>query len=348
MNHLPPSEEPEFFDFLAPPVKLIGVSATQKLKALITDPMAEGILELLNQIGVLAEYKPIITPEEVLAQLKEYDILICRTRFYLDDTYFQAAPKLKLIVRAGAGIDDIDLQAAQNRGIALLNAPEGNRDAVGEHAVGLLLALLNKIHLAYYTLKYEQQWLREPFRGEELGGKTVGIVGFGNMGQAFAKRLAGFGVRVLAYDKYLRSWPQTPHLSHVEPVDLATLQAEADVLSLHTPLTAETKQLLNQDFINQMAKPFFLLNTSRGGVVEQEALLSALENGKVRGAALDVLAAEKIPFPNTSAGSSSAALLKHPKVLVSPHVAGWTLESYQKINQVVVAKIALWRQQNAV
>ena len=237
-------------------------------------------------------------------------------------------------------METIDVDYAEARGIRCLNSPEGNRDAVGEHTVGLLLALLNHIPRADAEVR-SGLWQREENRGLELGSLTVGIIGFGNMGRAFAMRLAGFGCRVVWYDKYLDRQAGLGNLEHVERLDtLEQLQQEADVVSFHVPLTDETRHYLDAGFVAAMRKPFFILNTSRGAVVDTEALADGLESGKVRGAGLDVLEYENMQTDSMAANETLLRIQRSTfNVVFTPHVAGWTVESKYKLAAVLADKM---------
>ncbi|EMR02712.1 NAD(P)-dependent oxidoreductase [Cesiribacter andamanensis] len=304
-------------------------------KVLIIDQMHESIVPLLEEKGFAASYRPDTLAVEVPQILEPFEVLLLRSKLPITEELLAHAPNLKVIGRAGAGLDQIDLQAVERRGIALLHAAEGNRDAVAEHAMGMLLCLLNKLHIADRQVR-KSQWLREANRGWELAGKTVGIIGLGCMGQAFARRLAGFGCRVLAYD--------TSHkgvgLPGVEEVSLPELQAQADVVSLHIPLTEANRCLINQEYLEGFRKNIVLINTSRGEVLPLADLVAALKSGKVWAAALDVLENEKVQQLSPAQQANFDYLITSDRVLLSPHVAGWTYESYEKINQVLVQKLA--------
>lgn len=261
-----------------------------------------------------------------------YSAVVIRSRFKIDPSFIDAATGLKCIARAGAGMENIDVAYAESKGIRCVHAPEGNRDAVGEQATGMLLALLNNLVRADREVR-SGKWRREENRGHELEGKTVGIIGYGNMGSAFARRLRGFGVRVLAYDKYKTGFED----DFVQESDMDQLFAEADVLSLHIPLTAETKQMVNDEYLFHFKKPIFFLNTARGEIVDTGAVLRAIKKEKVLGAGLDVLEIEK--FPALKEQSWFDELIENGRVLLSPHVAGWTFESYRKISEVLAEKL---------
>lgn len=263
--------------------------------------------------------------------------IVIRSRFPMEKSFLQHAPKLEFIARSGAGMENIDENYCLQNNIQLFNAPEGNRNAVGEHALGMLLAMLNKF------IQGDQQvrkgiWDREGNRGEELDGKTVGIIGFGNNGSAFAKKLRGFDCTVLVYDKYLDKIED----KSVKQVNLEELYQEADVLSFHIPQNEETMFWANTSFFEKLAKPIYLLNLSRGKIVDTHALLNAIENGKVKGAGLDVLEFEKASFERFSENDRLTIfqeLIKSNKVLLTPHVGGWTTESYFKLSDVLADKI---------
>lgn len=265
------------------------------------------------------------------------DGIVVRSRFPMDANLLDAAPNLKFIARSGAGMENIDLESCAKRNIQLFNAPEGNRNAVGEHALGMLLALMNHFVTADAEVR-SGKWDREGNRGIELDGKIVGIIGFGNNGQAFAKKLRGFDVQILAYDKYKSNFGN----EFVKESTLEELYANADVISFHIPQNEETLFWANDTFFQSIQKPFFLLNLSRGKIVETKALLKAIENGKVLGAGLDVLEFEKASFENFFDGNMPEAfqqLLASKKVILSPHVGGWTNESYFKLSAVLADKI---------
>jgi len=265
------------------------------------------------------------------------DGIVVRSRFPMDANLLDAAPDLKFIARSGAGMENIDLEYCAKRNIQLFNAPEGNRNAVGEHALGMLLALLNNLVTADAEVR-SGKWDREGNRGIELDGKTVGIIGFGNNGEAFAKKLRGFDVQILAYDKYKRNFGN----EFVKESSLEELYANADIISFHIPQNEETLFWANDTFFESIQKPFFLLNLSRGKIVETKALLKAIENGKVLGSGLDVLEFEKASFENFFDGNMPEAfqqLLASKKVILSPHVGGWTNESYFKLSDVLADKI---------
>lgn len=275
--------------------------------------------------------------QEIEAKIAGYNGIVIRSRFDIDKTFIDKAVNLQFIARVGAGLESIDTEYAAERGIHLIAAPEGNRNAVGEHSLAMLLALFNKINIADREIK-SGHWNREANRGHELDGKTVGIIGYGNMGKSFAKKLRGFDVEVLFHDIL-------PHVgdANAKQVSLEELQQKADVLSLHIPWTNHTDKMVNSGFINAFAKPFWLINTSRGKNVVTADLVSALQSGKILGAGLDVLEYEKSSFEHLfTDGNIPEAfqyLLQSDNVILSPHIAGWTFESKERLAQVIVDKI---------
>ena len=265
--------------------------------------------------------------------------IIIRSRFPMNEELLKFAPNLKFIARSGAGMENIDVAYCEKRNITLFNAPEANRNAVGEHALGMILSLMNKFHQGDAEVR-KGIWDRERNRGEELEGKTIGIIGFGNNGSAFAKKLRGFDVNILVYDKYLSNLSN----EFITQVSLETLYEQADVISFHIPQNKETLYWVNEAFFNQIKKPIYLINLSRGKIVSTKALINALNEGKVKGAGLDVLEFEKASFENFDQDriEDFNALITNPKVLLTPHVGGWTIESYVKLSTVLGEKITDW------
>ena len=274
---------------------------------------------------------------EIEQTIHFYDGIIIRSRFKIDKSFIDKATNLKFIARVGAGLESIDVDFAKKKGIHLISAPQGNRNAVGEHTLGMLLALLNKIRLADLTVR-SGNWLRETNRGVELDGKTIGIIGYGNMGKAFAKKLKGFDVKVLCYDIEDNLGDE-----NAKQVNLQELQNNVNILSLHTPETKDTIGMINSKFISNFSNPFWLLNTARGSSVVTKDLVKALRDNKILGAGLDVLEYENSSFESLFIDEhqpdSMKYLIKSDKVLLSPHIAGWTIESQKKLAQVVVDKI---------
>jgi D-3-phosphoglycerate dehydrogenase len=304
------------------------------MKILLLDSNHPLITEQLSAKGFLLEEDFTSSYDEVLQKINNYEGIIIRSRIPLDKNFLEKAKNLKFIARVGAGMENIDTEVAKKLGISLINSPEGNRDSVAEHVVGMLLILMNRLFIASEEVK-NGIWKREENRGDELLGKTFGIIGYGNMGKATAKRLSGFGVKVIFHDLL-------PNLQDefAEQVSLEKLQQEADILSLHIPLDASTKYLVDEDFISKMKKNFYFINTARGKNLKTSALVEAIKQGKVLGAALDVLEYEKSSFENLETDNEDLAyLLKSDKVIVTPHIAGWTHQSKEKLAQFIVDKI---------
>ena len=289
---------------------------------------------MLEQISWKVHYRPGIVRKEILTIIHQYEGLIVRSKTAIDQEIIDKAVKLKWVARAGAGLDKLDISLLENRGVKILNAPEGNRDALGEHALSILLTLLNKVHIADQEVR-QGKWNREAMRGTELMGKTVGIIGYGNMGQAFARRLQGFGVEVLAYDKYRKSYGN----QYAQEACLGELFEQTDILSLHVPLTDETYFMLDASFLHKFNKSIYLLNTARGKNISLKTLVTFLKSGKIIGAALDVLENEKIDQFTAEQQMYFDQLKQMKQVVLTPHVGGWTNESYKKINQVLISKI---------
>jgi D-3-phosphoglycerate dehydrogenase len=280
------------------------------------------------------------TKAEVEAKIHEYEGLIIRSRFKIDKEFLDKATNLKFIGRVGAGLENIEVDYAEQKGIKLYNAPEGNRNAVSEHALGMLLSLFNKLRTAHDEV-VNGQWRREANRGYELEGKTIGIIGYGNTGKALAKKLSGFDCDVLCYD-ILDDLGD----ANAKQVSLEQLNAEADVISIHTPQTHQTLGMINSEFINAMAKPFWFINTARGKSVVTKDLVTGLQSGKVLGAGLDVLEYEKTSFEDLFSSDHQLPeafqyLMEADNVLLSPHVAGWTVESHIKLAKTIVDKISM-------
>ena len=309
---------------------------TKTIKILHLDSNHPLLLKQLNECGFVNHEDYTGTKEEIEADIHEYQGIIIRSRFKIDKIFLDKATNLQFIARVGAGLESIDCEYAIAKNIHLIAAPEGNSNAVGEHALGMLLSLFNNLHSANSEIN-SGQWNRESNRGIELDGKTIGIIGYGNMGKSFAKKLQGFDVTVLCYD-ILKNVGD----NNAQQVSLQELQQKSDVLSLHIPWTPVTDKMVNQEFINAFAKPFWLINTSRGKNVVTKDLVSALQSGKILGAGLDVLEYEKLSFENLSESEKSEDfnyLLQNKNVLLSPHIAGWTVESNVKLAQVIVDKI---------
>ena len=306
------------------------------MKVLLLDKNHPLITQQLSENGFFLEKDFTSTYDEVLAKISGYDGIIIRSRVPLDAHILKHATNLKFIARVGAGMENIDGDFAKKNNIALISSPEGNRDAVAEQVLGMLLVLMNRLFIASEEVK-NGIWKREENRGEELLGKTVGLLGYGNMGKAVAKRLSGFGCKVIFYDILTDISDE-----FATQVSLKTLQQEADIISLHLPITAQTHYIIDENFIRQVRKNFYLVNTARGKNVKTKDLVAAIKSGKVKGAALDVLEYEKSSFENLETKNPDLDFLLHSeKVLLTPHIAGWTVESKEKLAQVIVDKILL-------
>ena len=307
------------------------------MKILHLDTNHKLLIDQLADAGFQNDEDYTSSKSEVEAKIHEYDGIIIRSRFSIDNTFLDKATNLKFIGRVGAGLENIDCEYAEKKNIKLIAAPEGNRNAVGEHALGLLLSLFNKLNIADRQVR-KGKWLREENRGLELDGKVVGLIGYGNMGKAFAKKLRGFDVEVICYDIQPGVGDE-----NCKQVSLEELQEKADVLSLHTPQTSLTKGMVNAKFIADFKKPFWLINTARGSAVVTKDLVQALQSNRVLGAGLDVLEYEKSSFENLFESNEIPAdykfLIQSENVILTPHVAGWTIESKIKLAQTIVDKI---------
>ena len=304
------------------------------MKILLLDKNHPLITEQLSAKGFVLEEDFISSYNEVLNKIANYEGIIIRSRIPIDENFIRHAKNLKFIARVGAGMENIDVEFAKSLGIKLISSPEGNRDSVAEHVVGMILILMNRLFIASNEVK-NGIWKREENRGDELLGKTFGIIGYGNMGKAVAKRLSGFGVRVIFYDIL-------PNIGDefATQVSLEILQKETDILSLHLPITPETRYFIDAEFILGMQKEFYFVNTARGENVKTKNLVEALKTGKVKGAALDVLEYEKSSFENLEMKNEDLDyLLQSEKAIVTPHIAGWTTQSKEKLAQVIVDKI---------
>lgn len=321
----------------------------ENIKILHLDSNHPLLWEQLEKAGFQNEADFTSTKEEVESKIQNYHGIVIRSRFKIDKQFLDKAINLQFIARVGAGLESIDCDYAEQKGVHLITSPEGNRNAVGEHALGMLLSLMNKLNRADRLVR-EGKWIREGNRGYELEGKTVGIIGYGNMGKSFAKKLRGFEVEVIFHDILDGIGDE-----NAQQVSLSELKQRADVLSLHIPWTPETDKMVNTQFINSFAKPFWFLNTSRGKNVVTDDLVEALKSGKILGAGLDVLEYEKLSFEDLFVSSKSMLsavevqsreipaalnyLLQAENVLLTPHIAGWTVESHAKLAQTIVDKI---------
>jgi D-3-phosphoglycerate dehydrogenase / 2-oxoglutarate reductase len=307
------------------------------MKVVFLDTVHPILTERLTKAGFYCQEASHLTKAECLEAVKEANGIIIRSRFTMNEEFLQFAPKLEFIARSGAGMENIDEAYCKKRNIKLFNAPEGNRNAVGEHALGMLLSLLNKLHTADREVR-SGKWDREGNRGIELDGKTVGIIGYGNNGSAFAKKLRGFDIKLMAYDKYKKGFGD----HFVMECTLTALLKNADVISLHIPQNKDTMGMVNDAFFQKVQKPIFILNLSRGKIIETSALVEAMKAGKVLGAGLDVLEYEKNSFESffeQELPEDFKFLLNADNVILTPHVGGWTEESYFKLSNVLADKI---------
>ncbi|MEO9968026.1 MAG: NAD(P)-dependent oxidoreductase [Reichenbachiella sp.] len=303
-------------------------------RVLIIDEMHKSISPLLTKLGFEPDYCPNISREEIINLPQQYVGMVVRSKTAIDKVLLSGQKELKFIARAGAGIDQLDVAYLESRNIEIINAPEGNRDALGEHVLGMLLSLANNLRHADMEVR-NRVWDREGNRGFEIGGKTVGLLGYGNMGSAVAEKLSGFGCRVIAYDKYKKKYGDL----YAEEASMEDIFEQADIFSIHVPLTNETKNLVDLSYLQQFKKPIVLINAARGEIIPIGDLLQAIDHGTVRLAALDVLENEKLSFLTDEQAVSFNKLIREDRVLLTPHVGGWSFESYQKINEVLVEKI---------
>ena len=305
-----------------------------KKNILIVDDIHPIFIEQAEALGYTCDYRPMIKAAEALEIIGQYAGLVIRSKFNVDRKVIDIATQLRFVCRAGAGMDNIDVVYAAEKKLFLINAPEGNMDAVGEHAVGLLLSLMNNFRNSDIQIR-EGIWDREGNRGYELKGKTVGIIGYGFMGSSFARKLSGFGVNVIAYDKYKTGFSD----QFAREVSMEEIVKHSDVLSIHVPLTKETDGFIDEEYLFHFKKSIFFINTSRGKTAKVRAVIDAVKKGKILGAGLDVLEVEK--FPALAEQEWFDDLKQSGKILLTPHVAGWTFDSYRKISEVMAAKLAL-------
>lgn len=306
-------------------------------KVLFVDTAHPSLQDKLEAMGFQCDYFPDYQYADYLRIIADYAGIIIRSKIPVDSVLLDAASRLRFVGRVGAGMENIDYEYAHKKGIVCLNAPEGNRDAVAEQAIGMLLMLFNNLLKADAEVR-KGIWLREENRGVELMGKTVAIIGYGNTGSAFAGKLSGFEAKVIAYDKYKSNFGS----SIVEEVCMQKVFEMADIVSLHVPLTKETTYLVNSGFLESFRKPVYIINTSRGKVLNTADLLKAMDQGRVLGACLDVLEFEKTSFEALSENKLPAALenlIQRKNLVLSPHIAGWTHESNLKMAKVLAAKI---------
>jgi D-3-phosphoglycerate dehydrogenase len=308
-------------------------------KVIVTAAVHPFLLETLKQKGFEICYEPTISYDQLSLQISDAVGLIVTTRLKIDAKIIEAAKTLQWIGRLGSGMELIDTELAESKGILCVSSPEGNCTAVGEHSLGLLLNLMHRIHSAYGEIKMGQ-WIRDENRGDELSGKKVGIIGFGHTGAAFAKVLTGFDVEILAHDIYPRAlgWQQFPH---VKMVPLETIQQEAEVISLHLPLTPLTKHFANTRFFEKLVQKPYFLSTCRGAVTSTQALLEALQNQQIRGAGLDVLENERLDTYSLDEKANLDTLMALPNFILTPHIAGYSQEAYYKMSKILLEKLGI-------
>jgi len=315
------------------------------LSVLFIDTTHPVLPDTLSKAGFKVDHFTSFNLDELLQMLPNYEVLVIRSKFTLDKTCIDAAKKLKCIARVGAGMENIDVDYAQSKGIYCVNSPEGNRDAVGEQAVGMLLVLFNKLRIAHEQVQ-QNRWQREANRGLEIMGKTIGIIGYGNMGSAFAQRLSGFNATVLAYDKYKKNYSD----NYAKESTLETLFHECDVISLHVPLTKETYHMVNDNFLSHFKKDIWLLNTARGPVIKTADIVKNLKTKHLLGVALDVLEYENkaLELDISKIDDNFRYLQQADNVLLTPHVAGWTVESNIKLAEYLALKIIKLKEETLI
>ena len=299
-------------------------------KVLFLDTTHKYLIDQLEKKNIVCDFEFSKTKSQIEKIIAKYDGIVIRSRFKIDKKFIDAAKKLKFIARAGSGLENIDTKYAEQKKIKCINAAEGNKQAVAEHALALILNLFNKINQANNELK-SGKWLREENRGIELSGKKIGIIGFGNTGSSFVNLLKNFDLELLVYDKYKQNYEYKSSLKEIFE--------KAEILSLHVPLNDETKKYIDKSFINKMKKPFYLINTSRGQCVDTKALIRGIKENKVKGACLDVFEHEKTSFEKLKRNRDLTFLLNSNKTILTPHIAGWTTESYFKIAKILSEKI---------
>lgn len=312
-------------------------NSTQNLNFLIVDYFDATLVEAVRAMAGVVNYLPGCTLNDIYAVVGDVDVLVLKSRPRLDAQLIQAARNLKLVIRAGSGVDHIDVETLERRGIRLVTTPEGNRVAVAEQAIGMLLALFNNILRSDKQVR-DFHWIRRANRGVEIKGKIIGIIGYGNCGSAFAKRLSGFEAHVVAYDKYKTGYSDR----YVQESSLEELFEQCDVVSIHVPLTVETRYMVDDEFIESFRKPFWLLNTARGEIVETEALVAGLKNGKIRGVGLDVLEYDDFEHIPPIQRYYLETMFRMDNVLFTPHTGGLTFEAEKRINQLVIEAVRVY------
>ncbi len=306
------------------------------LKIIITAPVHPFLLDTFQQKGYTVQYEPAMSYEQLMKQINTAHGLIVTTRLKIDAAILEKAHQLKWIGRIGSGMELIDTELAASKNIVCVSSPEGNRTTVGEHTLGLLLSLMNRIHSSYKEVR-EGKWVRDANRADELTGKTVGIIGFGNTGSAFAKLLSGFDVEILVHDIYKTGF----ETAQIKAATLEMIQAHADVISLHLPLTSLTHHYANAAFFNALKKKPYFISTCRGSVTETAAVLAAIQNKQIRGVGLDVLEKEPISLHTGQEMAVLEALMMHPNCIITPHIAGYSHEAYYKMSKLVLEKLGI-------
>lgn len=301
---------------------------------LVIDDFHPIFIQSLEKQGLKVDYQPDITRAQAESILPEYSVIAVRSKINFTKDLLSRLPKLRCIARGGAGMDNIDEAYALSKGIVLLNAPEGNRDAVAEHTIGMLISMSKRIPWSFNEV-CELQWNRESNRGWEIGGKTIGLMGYGNTGSSVARKLSGFDCKIMAYDKYLSSFSSP----YAEACSIETLLSISDVISFHVPLTHETRFMINKDLISRMKDQVVLINTSRGGIAKMADVAEGIKSGKIKSYATDVLENESLETYSDVEKANLSALIKGNQILITPHVAGWSVESYYKIAKVLSEKI---------